>query len=717
MNHFLNCLFAMTVGYSAIAQQHPSTVLMASRLNTSPKFDGLMDDPCWEQTEKITELIQREPSVGEMATEETWVAVAYDEKNLWIGLWCYQSDMSKVIAKSYQRDFDEDAEDNVQIVISPFNDHRNGYLFIINPLGARRDALVAGNEETNDDWNGVWDARTSRDEYGWYAEIQIPYNTLKFTKAQVQEWAFNVERNIKSRNEQVRWQGWSRDHNLANLAVAGQLLGIHDIQYSERFELKPYVLGGYQLNNEKGSIEPLGKTGADLNWNITPNLKLNLTVNTDFAQVESDKIQVNLTRFNLYYPEKREFFLEGDSYFNVNLGQTSRVFYTRRIGIENFEPVNVLGGVRLFGKEGANNIGFLSLQTASSGDIPTTNNTVFRYRRDIGTQSYVGGILTSKFNQDKHNLVFGVDGSYTTSQFFGDKNFVATGCLVASMDDGEWKGDNVGFRFMLDYPNELIDHYIAVASIPKNYNPELGFIGRHDYDALSWKMDYSPRVLGSWGIRKLQLQPWYLLVYRTHSTKVLETITMKSTPLGFLLKSGDSFEYSVDYNLDRLSEVFELSDEILIAPGEYQFFRHNFQVETFQGRRLWVELDFSTGQFYGGKMSGLESVLGVNVSKNLNLTGIYELNLLRFPESTSWVHQVAAYVNYAFNTRVDLSLFGQWNNESDEFLLNFRIHWIPKIGSDFYFVLNNGYEPMHQAELLRPQIHSGAAKLVWRIVF
>ncbi len=709
--------FALFTGCFLMAQNPANNTTTALKIQSAPKFDGNPDEAFWKTAVHIDRFTQREPAEGEPATESTEVAVAYDETDVWIAVWCYQSDMSKVVAKSFQRDFDEDGEDNVQVVISPFNDHRNGYLFMINPLGARMDALVSGNEEWNEDWNGVWDARATRDAKGWYAEIRIPLNTLKFQKSAVQEWALNVERTIQYKNEQVRWQGWSRDHNLSNLAVAGNLIGIEDIHYSGRFEFKPYALGGWLRNDQENTVKPVGKIGGDLNYNVTPNLKLNLTVNTDFAQVEADQIQVNLTRFNLYYPEKREFFLEGDNYFSFNLGQTSRVFYTRKIGIENFEPVNVLGGVRLFGKEGPHNIGFLSLQTAANASTPSTNNTVLRYKHDIGSQSYIGGIITSKYNADKTNLVLGLDGSYTTSKLFGDKNFVAFGCVSASMDNGKWAGNNVAYRLMVDYPNELIDHYIGIASVPKGFNPELGFLGREDYDALNWKIDFQPRVLTGWGIRKLLLQPWSIVAFRRNTTKALESVTLGSTPFGFELKSGDSFEYSVMYDLDRPTEEFEITDELTIPAGDYRFVSHHFQLETFQGRRVWAEFDFGTGQFYSGRMTGLESGIGVNVNQNLNLMGQYEFNLLTFGESKTWVHQVAAFINYAFNTRIDLSLFGQWNNESDRLLMNFRVHWIPKIGSDFYFVLNNGYEPMHQAELLRPEIHSGAAKLVWRITF
>lgn len=703
--------------FMPIFAQQKDNLIVAKKASMEIRFDGQLSEAEWTDHGIIDRFTQREPKVGEPASEQTQVAVLYDQRNLWIGIWCYQEDMSQIVAKSFQRDFDEDAEDNIRIVISPFNDKRNGYLFIVNPLGARRDELVSGNGNKNPNWNGVWDARTSRDDKGWYAEIKIPFNTLKFKNQAIQEWAFNVERVIQSKNEEDRWQGWSRDHQLVNLAVAGQLTGIEDIHYSELFELKPYALGGYQLEDKEGKVEPVGKTGADLNWNITSNLKLNLTVNTDFAQVEADRIQVNLTRFNLYYPEKREFFLEGDHYFMFNLGRTSRVFHTRRIGIENFEPVNVLGGVRLFGKEGPHNIGFLSLQTASAGDILTTNNTVFRYKHDLGQQSYIGGIITSKYNTDKHNLVMGLDGSYTTSKLFGDKNFAAMGSIATSMDNGSWNKNQIGYRIMLNYPNELINHYIATASIPQDFNPELGFISRSDYDALSWRLSWSPRIKNSLGIRKLSIQPWNLIVFRTNSTQEIESVIYSMQPMGLVFNSGESITYSFKYNFDRLNKPFELSDKITLGEGDYKFYQHSIQLETFQGRRLWYELDVGFGQFYTGKMTSIESVLGLNINENLNLQGEYEINLLDFNPEVEWVHQVATYVNYAFNTRVDLSLFGQWNNEYDRLLLNFRIHWIPKIGSDFYFVLNNGYEPIHQAELVRPQMHSAVGKLVWRFVF
>jgi len=699
------------------AQKSIPDSLVASRVSEPLRFNGKPDEAVWQSAQRISNFTQREQDFGKPATEKTEVAIAYDEQSIWIAIWCYQKDMSRVVAKSMQRDFDYEGEDHFQVLVSPFNDQRNGYLFVINPLGARADILVAGNESYNEDWNGIWDAKTSRDALGWYAEIVIPYNALKFKNEERQEWALNFERYISYKSEQVRWQGWSRDHNIGNISVAGRLTGLVNIRYDQRFELKPYALGGWSGGNDNEGLKPNGKIGADLNWNVSTNLKLNLTTNTDFAQVEADRIQVNLTRFNLYYPEKREFFLEGSSFYSFNLGQTSQIFYTRKIGLENREPVNVLGGARLFGKEGKNNIGFLSLQTAGNNLVPSTNNTVLRYKRDIGAQSYIGGIITSKYNQEKHNLVAGIDASFTTSKFLKDKNLILFGAVGASMDNGVASHDNISYRFYIDYPNDLIDNYIATSSIPAGFNAELGYFGRQNFDAISWNLNITPRILKKYGFQQFEFNPWEFVAYWTHTTGELESISNETRLLGFQLKSGDKFEYNIHYNYDRLDIPFELTDFIVIPEGNYHFVGHQVQVESYQGRKVWGEIAASTGKYYLGDIRSVELALGVNVSSHLNVKADYELNYLKFGQTEDFVQQLAAYVNYAFSTRLDLSLFSQWNTEDDLALLNFRIHWIPRIGSDFYFVLNNGYEPVHQAELMHPNINSGAAKLVWRFTF
>src|SRR5215204_2790125 len=388
--------FCIAVFYSdcLLSQQSLPDALMAAFTRDKIIFDGRLNEIVWQTAGFIDNFTQRELEFGKPTSETTKTAIVYDHLALYVGVWCYQKDAKSIRAKYMQRDFNYEEDDNFQVALSPFSDRRNGYLFVINPNGARADLLISGNESANKDWNGVWDVRTTQTDEGWFAEIRIPFNSLQFPKDSVHSWSINFERNIRSKNEQVLWQGWTRDCSIYCLVNAGSLTGLENIGYAKRFELKPYALGGFEKRHD-GTTEWPGKLGADLNVNVTPTLKLNITSNTDFAQVEADRIAVNLTRFNLYYPEKREFFLEGYQNYQFYLGNSNELFYTRKIGIENFRTVPVIAGVRMFGKIGQNNIGILNIETGKADTVPATNNTVVRYKRDIGSQSYIGAVITS----------------------------------------------------------------------------------------------------------------------------------------------------------------------------------------------------------------------------------------------------------------------------------------------------------------------------------
>lgn len=712
--YVLPVAFLLLCGLRLQAQHSAPDTVRATMLE-KVNFDGRLDEPIWSSVPVVGNFTQRELDFGKPATEKTRVAVVYDDLALYLGVWCYQA-RAPIVAKFLQRDFDFDTEDNFEVIISPFNDKRNGYLFVINPNGARADLLVSGQESANINWNGVWDARTTITGEGWFAEIRIPFNTLQFKKEPTHTWAINFERNIRARNEQVLWQGWARNYELENISQAGTLTGIGNIGYARRFELKPYGLAGFEKQEGKETVYP-GKLGGDLNVTLGPTLKLNLTTNTDFAQVEADRIAVNLTRFNLLYPEKREFFLEGYQNYQFNLGGANEAFYTRKIGIENFQPVSILAGGRLFGKVGRNNIGLLNLQTASSDNVPTTNNTVVRYKRDMGTQSYLGAIITSKHNNIISNQVVGLDGAYSTSKFLGNKNLVIGSMVSRSCDKGKSSNDANAWNLFVDYPNDLIDNFIGVSSSQPDFNPELGFLERKNFDNLRWFFRFTPRWFTRYGIRKMAFQPWGFEVYRTHTTGALESFSNESRPLGFLTKTGERFELNFYQQFDRLDNAFGLTDSVKIPIGKYWMYRQEIQAGSFQGRRLWVEALYRWGGYYTGRVSTLRTALGVNVSKHVNFRTDYTRNRIRLPQGQLTTHELAEYITYAFSPRLDVSSFVQWNSLDDLLLGNFRLHWIPNIGSDLYVVYNRGYENLQHFRFLRPQNTTGAAKLVWRLTF
>ena len=699
----------------ALAQNSRPDTIQAIFTNEPIILDGKLTKSIWQTTPAINNFTQRELDFGKPSSELTKVAIVYDQLAMYIGVWCYQQPGS-IRAKYMQRDFFYSEDDNFQVAISPFNDKRNGYLFIINPNGARADLLISGNEQANQDWNGVWDTRTTVTSEGWFAEIRIPFNSLQFKKDSIHSWAINFERNIRSKNEQVLWQGWTRDCSVYCLANAGHLAGLTNIGYAKYFEFKSFVLGGFEKERGKSTTLP-GKIGGDLNVNLTPTLKLNLTANTDFAQVEADRIAVNLSRFNLYYPEKREFFLEGYQNYQFNVGGSNEIFYTRKIGIENLEQVPIVAGGRLFGKVGHNNIGVLNLQTAASGIAPGTNNTVVRYKKDIGSQSYIGAIITSKNNSNISNQVVGLDGSYTTSKFLKNKNLVVTGLISKSFDKGINGKDAYAWRFFIDYPNDFIDHFIGIGSIQQDYNPELGFLERKNFDNLTWNFRIAPRWFSKYGIRRMYLKPWAFSLYRTHTTGELESFFNETRPFGFFTKSGERFEYNLQQQFERLDTPFDLTSSIKIPVGKYWMHRQALQAGTFQGRRLWIDMIYGWGEFYSGNIKSFTGSLGINVNKHFNSRTDYKKNTVSLPQGNTTIHELAQFFNYAFNPRLDLSLFTQWNSLDDLLFGNFRLHWIPRIGEDLYVVYNRGYDKLNNFRFSEPTSSAGAAKLVWRFVF
>lgn len=716
-------LFLFLLLSNLLAAQHSSPDTLVTYFTTSHiEFDGNPSEEVWQQATRIGNFHQRELNFGEPVSERTEVAAVYTPVALYIALWAYQKDPSTIVAKFLQRDFEFDADDNFKIILSPFNDRRNGYEFIINPFGARADLLVSGAEESNIDWNGVWDAKTMQNDEGWFAEIIIPFTSLKFRRADNHYWAINFERNIRSKNEQARWQGWSRDFNLEGIVNAGTLAGIKDIGYAKKFEFKPYGLSGYQ-DTDQTNTKYTNKLGADLNVNITPTLKLNLTTNTDFAQVEADRVPVNLTRFSVFYPEKREFFLEGYQNYEFSFGNNNRAFYTRTIGLENRQPVPVIAGVRLFGKEGRSNIGFLSIETGSKDTIPATNHTVFRYRHDLGKQSNVGLIGTSKINSEKYNQIGGLDATYNTSEFLKNKNLVVYGNYARSFTSfrdeniNSPDGNGHAFRFFADYPNDLMDVFAAISEVTDDFNAESGFINRNNYRQYTWFFRFTPRWFPHLGVRKMNFRPWGFNYYQTLTTGELESFNNETRPLGFFLKSGEYFEYNLLQQFDRPDIPFELTDQITIPIGKYWMYRQELQFGTFHGRRVWMFAAYQWGGYYTGKIRTLQTQLGVNVSKRLNLSMDNSFNYIRLPEGDVDTYEMAQYVNYAFNPKLSIAYFVQWNSVADYLAGNFRLHWIPKIGSDFFLVFNQSYDQLDRFDVRTPSSNTGVAKLVWRVTF
>ncbi|MFA5849204.1 MAG: DUF5916 domain-containing protein [Bacteroidales bacterium] len=678
-------------------------------------LDGKLNETEWSSAQIISNFKQRELIEGADASEKTEVSVIFTRNAIYLGIRCHDSDPNRIVARYLQRDFDWGSDDSFETIISPFNDKRNGYLFIINPNGARADVQITNEGEYfNVAWNGVWDAVATINENGWFAEVCIPFSTLQFPDKSEQSWGINFERNIRRKNEQVLWQGWSRNYEIENISQSGTLSGLENIKGQLRWEVKPYALGGVASAPEK-KPDYLGKIGLDINKNLLSTLKLNLTINTDFAQVESDRIQVNLSRFSIYYPEKRDFFLEGAGNYEFSLANNSRLFHSRTIGINNFNLLPVLGGARVFGKVSKTNIGFLSLQTASRDSIPSTNYSVIRIRQDIGEQSSIGFITTSNINKNSSSQTFGVDGKYVTSRFLKDKNLVIGGAFAGSMTKGNNTGNNLAYLLYAEYPNDLLSVVMGVSAIEKNFNPEMGYLSRSNYRQFFHEFEFTPRWFTRYGVRQMEFKLYELDFYWNDQTGKLESYNMDFSPLGFSLQSGEWFEFTIQKKFDSPPEPFDLSDNIMVPVGDYHMTNFEINAGTSESRKLYSYFNYEWGDFYTGKGYSFSVETAWNLNKHINLAAEYTYNDINLPQGDLYTNEFAGRIRYAFNTKLNVSLFSQWNSEEDFIGFNFKIHWIPKIGSDFYFVINQNYEERISYRTM--QQTNAAAKLVWRFAF
>lgn len=698
------------------AQNTQPNVIQAVRVADPIHIDGNLNKAIWQNAIPVTNFTQREPAEGEQPSEQTKVAILYDQHNIYFGIWCYDSQPDKISAKKMNRDFNWGSDDNIEIMISPFNDNRNGYLFITNPNGAMADVWLGNGGGNNTDWNGVWDVRVTRDKNGWYAEFVIPFSTLKFKNEEVQTWAVNFERNIRRKNEQVRWQGWSRQFDIDNITQSGKLEGLANIKQKEKVEILPYISGGVEWLNDK----PQGtyKVGGEVNYDISPTMKLNFTLNTDFAQVESDRREVNLSRFSIYYPEKRQFFLEGKSYFDMNVS-SARLFYSRRIGIAGESIVPVIGGGRLFGKINKTSIGIMTLQTAAlKGDVASANSSVFRVKQDIFEESSIGFISTQKFSNGYYSALYGADFTYNTSKFLGNKNLMTgfSGAITTEYKKQNTTNnntDNATYHVFLFYPNDIINFNAGYNTIQENFRPALGFVNRSNFKRLYTQLNYRPRIKKMDGlIRSFSFKVFELQYFINDKTGHTETISAEFRPLGINFQSGDYIGFNYEFQQDNPHEDFGLIDGVMIPKGQYNDNNFSAEFHSFDGRPINAGVEYEKGSFYTGSRSNIEMYLNLSVNRHLSFSADWSRNNLDMPEGYFKVNEFGGRVNYAFSPKLNTSVFAQWNNEHHEVILNGRINWIPKIGSFFYFVVNQHIDTANNTfKLTRTTI---LAKLIWR---
>jgi hypothetical protein len=678
----------------------------AIRVTQPIKVDGVLDEEAWRQAATIGPLMQADPAEGATPSEDTEVRVLYSVSTLYIGVLCRDRTPSAIVSTHLTRDADLESDDTVLIVVDPFFDHRNGFFFQVNPAGARVDGQVANNsEDTSRDWDGIWEASARITPDGWVAEIAIPFKTLRFKPGQT-TWGLNVERVIKRHNEKDRWAAPRRDMWATNLSEAGRLEGIEGIHQGRGLDIRPYLSGGEQ--NSDGKLQ----AGLDVFKNLTPNMNASVTVNTDFAETEADARQINLTRFPLFFPEKRAFFLEGAGVFDVAATNSESVlpFFSRRIGLLAGQEVPILLGTKIVGRQSNYNIGVLDVQTRDSADGATSGQNLLaaRVSRNLFRQSWIGAIVTrgNPAGTGDNSLV-GVDAQFATSTFHGDKNLSSSFFLLRTDDEATNTSDySVGWN--VDYPNDLWNVSWGMRQIGENFRPALGFVPRTGIRRYSPGFEFSPRP-GRWGIRQFQFQMEPVVVTDMHN--VVQTWDVYTTPAGVELESGDRFEFNVIGQYERLTEPFEIVDGVVIPIASYRMTRWGVQAET-ADKRPWVgRVEFSWGDFYGGTLRELQLGLTLKPSTHLQFGVELEQNNVTLREGTFQTRVVSVQADYNLSTDVSWANLVQYDSESRIMGVQSRFRWILRPGNDLFLVLNRGWLRRELDDRFLPRFDKGSVKL------
>jgi len=655
-------------------------------IDTPVRFDGLLTEPFWKDAQPATGFTQRELTEGAPATERTEVRIVFDEDNLYIGVTCFDADPSGIIHNELQRDVKLDSDDSFTLVLDTFDSYRNGYFFAINPNGARHDGFFYGSELINNDWDGVWDAAAEITPCGWSAEIVIPFKTLRFPNRSVQAWGINFRRVIRRKSEEVLWSSWRRDDGIFQLTKAGLLVGMEGVKKGRRLEFIPYLLAGAERAD--GEDDSDFKYGLDVRYPLTTDLSLDITTHTDFAQVETDRERINLTRFSLFYPEKRDFFLAGSEIFDYDTGYFEKVYHSRRIGLdENREQIPILGGLNLAGKAGKYSIGVLNIQTDGKGGTPGTNYSVVRIKRDILEKSRIGFIATNLYDRNEHtNRTVGGDFFYQTNRLFGDKNFGIRGDLTGSFTDGE-SDDNLFGRLFIDFPNDLVDTFFELYHVGAGFNPEMGFITRRGIRRVNGKVRFFPRP-GIPHISRLIFMPLGLNYIADLDGRMLER-KVSFWPFGFYTNANDKLQFTIERSYDLVEDDFVIFGDTVIGAAAYEWTTWGVDIESSGSRPLSASFIGRMGDFYGGEREIYNPGLTFKLNKNLAVTGDFLYNDITLGGDHLIAKEYGAKVNLSLSTKLTSSTFVQYNNETDEVNMNFRLHFIPNMGSDLYLVYNH----------------------------
>ncbi len=675
----------------AVAADRPTIRAIALAEGETIVLDGSLDEPVWARAPLATDFLQQEPESGRPSSERTGVRIAFDRQNLYFAVTC-PIDPARILTTDLARDYNVEDSDTLGILLDPFDDDRNGFLFVITPDGALRDVQAMNDgANMNADWNVVWDVRTRRTDQGWTGEVVIPFKSLRFPKFTGHNWGINFNRKLRYRNEMAYWSPIPRPYGISRVSLAGELEGLDAPAQGRNLKVTPYILG--RATGRNGTPDRDLQVGGDLKYGLGTTTTLDVTLNTDFSQIENDTRQVNLTRFPLYYPEQRPFFLENADLFHFGIrpnekgggatGEEYIGFFSRRIGLAaDGTPLPIWGGARLTGRTGGTAFGLLQVTTREQGQTPTTHFTVARGKRNVFGHSDAGLIVMNRQGAgDDHSRIVGGDVNLQ----FGRVN--VTSFLAKSANPAE-RGRTHAGKLFAGYADRRLDLFGTWIEVGDAYDRTLAYVPRRDVRMFRGEVNWH------WRPRMPLVREWHPHVTNRYILNGDTELRTKQQHYGMWVyfHDGSRAEIYQQRFFERLDRRFEIATGIVLPLADYTFNSWVGRVISSQARRLSTDVTVQWGDFWSGTLAKIDARMTLRIRPRFSLEGRYERDRVRLREGAFDTNLATLRLHHAFSTRQFLDLLVQYNSQDDVFSYQGRYNLIHRPLSDLFVVLNEQRE-------------------------
>lgn len=681
---------AALLALSGIAA-HGRPVVNVTATATPPVIDGRLDDTAWREAAAIREFRQVMPLENADPTERTEVLVTYDADHLYVGFRCFDREPEKIVAKEMQHDRDTGSDDIVRVAIDTFHRQSDGYYFALTAAGSKQEGLIQNKDSIVTEWDAIWDGRVSRDAAGWYAEFSIPLKSVAFDPAGT-VWGIDVERIIRRKQERDRWAGMSRSKGIASLPDFGEMRGLAGLRQGLGLEFRPFASLAYAPLRDRAEDRTWKlKPGFDFTWHATPSLAATLTANTDFAETDVDERQVNLSRFSLFFPEKRDFFLQDAALFSFgNIDHTPYPYFSRRIGLaEDGTPVDILAGVKVAGRLDRVTVGLLDVQVDATATVKSKNLLVARSAVRLTPETSVGVLATNgdpRGNGDNH--VLGFDYNYVTTTFRKTKTLHVHAWAVGTDSDLAHREDHAE-AVQFSYPNEPWNVYAFAGRYGEKYDPGLGFVPRPGI------CEYVLNPRYTWRPTEGLVRLFFVGTGLYWVTNLHGRIDTEEHDLPYFVVENAARDWAEGWHThvhDRLTEPFEIRSGIVIPAGDYQWERYHLGFGSSRSRAVSYGASVDERGFYTGRRQDYTAQLEWRASRFFFVGTSWQWRQIRLPQGNFDVQIGSLRLNTTFSPDLSLNTIAQYDNQSKQLGLNARLKWIVRPGNELFLVWNQNYD-------------------------